>query len=637
VAEVPAEPAPVAEVPAEPAPVANEPAEPAPVANEPAEPAPVANEPAEPAPVAEVPAEPAPVANEPAEPEPPDSSPRPDGTGPAASEPDGGEPAPDEAEQPKTTDEPENEPGGTQPAPDAAAPATAASVDSSAAPPSKTDSADAAATTPAPVTKEPPTPRGHRGWRSWALPVALGVAAVAAAAGAVALDSDPASSAVGNTSPTTPVLSARRVPEVLAAPVARRRLAADLDGLMAFSPGSSCLVVDAPGGQLYAHNPTTPLTGASTQKLLTATGLLLALGPDAVFETRVIAGSTPSNGVVAGDLYVVGGGDAALGTTDWIDNSPGLRPKVIHDIDRLVDAIVDAGVTRVDGSIVGDGSRYDSQRYNASLPQRLIDQDQVGPIGGLMVNDGFALFSPAQTLTATVPALDPAADTARIVTDRLRARGVAVTGDARAGSAPDGAAEVATLASPPLSQVVAEMLTNSDNETAEAALKEIGLAESGEGSWAAGATALEAMLSEAGVTMDGVDIVDGTGLSIADQLTCRTLADVLALPETAPVVRDGLAVAGQTGTLAERWVGTPAAGRLRAKTGSLRNVTSLAGEVDPLAGGSLTFAYVANVPDPSTISPDDVGMPRLAEILLGYPRGIDIASLEPVAVAPPGG
>jgi D-alanyl-D-alanine carboxypeptidase/D-alanyl-D-alanine-endopeptidase (penicillin-binding protein 4) len=605
--------------------------DPEPASKEPVEPA--ATEPAE-SPAKE-PVEPA--ATEPAEPAPPDSPAPPASPRPTANESDGAEPAADEAGEPKSTDEPAREPGDAEPAPDAATPVGAPSVGSTAAPSSTTtDSADVAAT-PASATKEPPPQRGHGGWRSWALPLALGVAAVAAAAGAVALDSDPASSAVGNTSPPTPVLSARRVPEVLAAPVAQRRLAADLDGLMAFSPGSSCLVVDAPGGQLYAHNPTTPLTGASTQKLLTATGLLLALGPDAVFETRVVAGAPPSNGVVAGDLYVVGGGDAALGTTDWIDNSPGVRPKVIHDIDRLVDAIVDAGVTRVDGSIVGDGGRYDSQRYNASLPQRLIDQDQVGPIGGLMVNDGFALFSPAQTLTATVPALDPATDTARIVTDRLRARGVAVTGDARAGSAPDGAAEVATLASPPLSQVVAEMLTNSDNETAEAALKEIGLAESGEGSWAAGAAALEAMLSEAGVTMDGVDIVDGTGLSIADQLTCRTLADVLALPETAPVVRDGLAIAGQTGTLAERWVGTPVAGRLRAKTGSLRNVTSLAGEVDPLAGGSVTFAYVANVPDPSTISPDDVGMSRLAEILLGYPRGIDIASLEPVAVAPTGG
>ena len=99
----------------------------------------------------------------------------------------------------------------------------------------------------------------------------------------------------------------------------------------------------------------------------------------------------------------------------------------------------------------------------------------------------------------------------------------------------------------------------------------------------------------------------------------------------------GLAVAGETGTLADRWRGTPVAGRLRAKTGSLRNVTALAGEVDPLAGGAITFAYVANLPDPGPLDPGDVDMDRLADILVAYPRGIDLAALEPEAIANDGG
>jgi D-alanyl-D-alanine carboxypeptidase/D-alanyl-D-alanine-endopeptidase (penicillin-binding protein 4) len=103
------------------------------------------------------------------------------------------------------------------------------------------------------------------------------------------------------------------------------------------------------------------------------------------------------------------------------------------------------------------------------------------------------------------------------------------------------------------------------------------------------------------------------------------------------VLRNGLAVAGETGTLADRWRGTPVAGRLRAKTGSLRNVTALAGEVDPLAGGAITFAYVANLPDPGPLDPGDVDMDRLADILVAYPRGIDLAALEPEAIANDGG
>ena len=240
-------------------------------------------------------------------------------------------------------------------------------------------------------------PRRRRG--RWLLPAGLTLLAVAAAVGAMALDRAPRAEAVGVGSvPATPVLSARRVPEVIAAPVADRRLTEDLDAWLAGSPANTCLVVDAEGREVYGHNPASPVTGASTEKLLTATGLLLALGPDATFETTAVAARPPASGVVAGDLFLVGGGDAALGTPDWPPNSPGTRLRVVHDIDVLAGAIAAAGVTQVQGSVVGDGSRYDDQRYEASLAPRLIEQDQVGPIGGLMVNDGFSGFSPERSL-----------------------------------------------------------------------------------------------------------------------------------------------------------------------------------------------------------------------------------------------
>jgi serine-type D-Ala-D-Ala carboxypeptidase/endopeptidase (penicillin-binding protein 4) len=465
-------------------------------------------------------------------------------------------------------------------------------------------------------------------WRRWVLPGGLALVVVAAGGAALALDAKPASSAVGAASPTTPVLSARRAPEVLAAPVAQRRLAVDLQSWLVSSPADTCLVVEAQGDPLFEHNPTAPLTGASTQKLLTATGLLLGLGPDARLETRALAAAAPTDGVVAGDLFVVGGGDATLGTPGWITNSPSPRDKVIHDVDGLVDAIVAAGVTRIDGAVVGDGSRYDGDLYNDSLAQRFVDQDQVGPIGGLMVNDGFALFSPEKSYASTVPAADPAADAARVITDRLRAKGVAVGGAPRSGRAPASGVEVASLPSAPVSHIVAEMLTHSDNETAEAAVKEVGLAESGDGSWAAGAAAMRRLLADGGVPLDGVEIVDGSGLSSGGQLTCGTLVDVLTRERTGPVIRDGLAVAGQTGTLAT-WKGTSVDGRMRGKTGTLRNATALAGRMEPLQGGTVTFAYVANVPEPGEITSGQVRLTGLADILVGYPRGVDLATLQP--------
>ncbi len=483
---------------------------------------------------------------------------------------------------------------------------------------------------PAPTSPEAP-PTAPPRWQRWVLPVALALVAAGSGAAAVVLDAEPAAEAVGvDQVVATPVLSARRAPEAVAAPVADRRLDADLQAWLAASPADTCLVVDNEGREVFAHNAAAPVTGASTQKLLTATGLLLALGPDATFRTDAVAAAPPQGGVIAGDLFLVGGGPADLGTTDWLVMGPGTRHRVIHDIDGLVTALAAAGVTRIDGGIVGDGSRYDDQRYQTSLAQRLIDQDQVGPIGGLMVNDGFAAFSPARTNADTVPAADPAADAARVLTERLQAHGITVTGAPRAGAAPDGATTVASLDSPPLSQIVAEMLTTSDNESAEAALKEIGVATGGEGTWAAGAAALTTLLGDAGVAVDGVRVADGSGLTIENELTCATLVDVLTLEGSGPVVRDGLAVAGETGTLAERWQGTEVAGRLRAKTGTLRNVTALAGAIEPTQGGALTFAYVANVPDPGEVTSGEVGLDELAHILVQYPRGVDMAALGPL-------
>jgi serine-type D-Ala-D-Ala carboxypeptidase/endopeptidase (penicillin-binding protein 4) len=481
-----------------------------------------------------------------------------------------------------------------------------------------------------PARPEPDESRSPR-WRRWTLPALLALVCVGSGAASVALSGDPAAEAVGiDQVVATPVLSARRAPETIAAPVADSRLDADLQAWLASSPTNSCLVVSNEGREVFDHNPAAPVTGASTQKLLTATGLLLALGPDATFRTEAVTAVPPQGGVIAGDLFVVGGGPADLGTTDWLTMGPGTRHRVIHDIDGLVAAIADAGVTRIDGSVVGDGTRYDDQRYQRSLPQRLIDQDQVGPIGGLMVNDGFAGFSPSRTNADTVPALDPAADAARVLTERLQAHGITVAGAPRAGATPAGATSVAFLDSPPLSQIVAEMLTTSDNETAEAAMKEIGVATSGEGTWAAGAAGLTDLLGDAGVQLDGVRVVDGSGLTIENQLTCGTLVDVLTLEGSGQVVRSGLAVAGETGTLADRWEGTEVAGRLRAKTGTLRNVAALAGEIRPTQGGALTFAYVANVPDPGEVTAGEVGVDELAHILVQYPRGVDLAALAPL-------
>jgi serine-type D-Ala-D-Ala carboxypeptidase/endopeptidase (penicillin-binding protein 4) len=471
-------------------------------------------------------------------------------------------------------------------------------------------------------------------WRPWALAALLAGVSVVASISALVVDRDTEATSIGAPSPGTPVLSARRAPELVAAPVANRRLRADLQAWLASSPSDTCVAVDLAGDPVFEHRADVPLTGASTQKLLTATGLLLALGPDARFETRALATSTPSDGVLAGDVYIVGGGDALLATTAWRDHFT-RQPRTINDIDQLAQDIADAGITRIEGSVVGDGSRYDEETYHPVWPARFVDQDAVGPIGGLMVNDGFAEFPPeGEGYAETIPADDPAEDAARVLTERLFAAGVEVEGSPRSGDAPASGVEVAVLESPAIADVAAEMVLESDNETAEVALKELGVVVAGEGSWPAGAAALDGLLAGAGITLEGVEIVDGSGLSIENRLTCAALIEVLTHPETGAGVREGLPVAGRTGTLADRWVGSPLEGRLRAKTGTLRNVAALAGEVDATGGHTLRFAYVANVADPGTIDLAMVDQAGLADILAEYPRNLHLDALGPAAGTP---
>jgi D-alanyl-D-alanine carboxypeptidase len=113
---------------------------------------------------------------------------------------------------------------------------------------------------------------------------------------------------------------------------------------------------------------------------------------------------------------------------------------------------------------------------------------------------------------------------------------------------------------------------------------------------------------------------------------------LLTRPGTGPTLVEHSSVAGETGTLAELFRGTPVAGRLHAKTGTLNTVTALAGRADPTRGSGLLFAYIANVPEPARISAgraDDLRR-GLADILVRYPSGVDVDALLP-APLPAGG
>jgi len=431
---------------------------------------------------------------------------------------------------------------------------------------------------------------------------------------------------LGRERPTVPLVSVRRDLGPLAEQAADRRLVRGLDEFVASMPADTCLRVDVDDVR-YAHRSDDPQVPASAAKVLTAVAALTALGPDFRHVTTVTTPTPPVDGVVAGDLHLVGGGDPLLAIAEYAGRYE--RPQLFSDVRALADAVVAAGVRRVEGAIVGDESRYPPVRYHPAWPPRFATQDQTGPLSALMVNDGFAEWPPSGTAPVE-PAPDPPAHAAELLRLLLEERGVTVGAGARSGPAPAGAPEVAQHRSPPLRDVVGQMLAESDNTTSELLLKELGLQQGGAGTFEAGAAAVEQVLAEAGFDLAGLDVVDGSGLADGNRVDCDLLVELLEHGPTADAVRAGLAVAGETGTLADRWLDSEVVGRVRAKTGSLNQVTALVGHVEADGAEEATFALVVNVAEPERIQLETIAaQQRLAEVLVAHPDRPDLSRFEP--------
>jgi serine-type D-Ala-D-Ala carboxypeptidase/endopeptidase (penicillin-binding protein 4) len=393
-------------------------------------------------------------------------------------------------------------------------------------------------------------------------------------------------------SPATSAALGTAVPTTVAALQPPPLLVQRLEPLWAAVPaGCAAVVVD--GQPLFMRAVDAAAQPASLMKLFTAVAALDLLGSTSRLSTEV-RGRIGTDGVVDGDLVLVGGGDPVLGTDAWARSE--LRTGRLHtSLDTLADGVAAAGVRHVRGAVLGDESRYDASRLVESWPQRLVDDGEIGPLSALTVNDGFETWGHPGASFA-----DPARGAAELFQELLVARGVVIDEPAQSGVATE-APVIASVDSPPVDALVSDMLRESDNGTAELLVKEVGYRAAGDGSTTAGVAAVEAAIAARGVVLDGVVLADGSGLSVAARVTCRSLTSLL--DRAAPVLRSSLALAGRSGTLRNRLVGTPAEGRVRAKTGTLNGISAIAGyaDVDP---GEVVFAFVGNgLPVPTRPAP----------------------------------
>jgi serine-type D-Ala-D-Ala carboxypeptidase/endopeptidase (penicillin-binding protein 4) len=197
---------------------------------------------------------------------------------------------------------------------------------------------------------------------------------------------------------------------------------------------------------------------------------------------------------------------------------------------------------------------------------------------------------------------------------------------------------LASIESAPLSDVVAEMLANSDNNTAEMVVKELGHTVAAPGTREAGLGLVRGQLADWGVDVAPLVLVDGSGLSLDNRLTCDAVLTVLQRAGFESPVGQGLPVAGQTGTLASAFVDHPVAGRLRGKTGTLNNppfnvdppaVKALAGYLPVEGGSAVEYVLILNGPTISDQSEYRPTWDGLADALDTYPAGASPADVGP--------
>jgi serine-type D-Ala-D-Ala carboxypeptidase/endopeptidase (penicillin-binding protein 4) len=337
-------------------------------------------------------------------------------------------------------------------------------------------------------------------------------------------------------------------------------------------------VVDlADGSVLYSHRPALALAPASNEKLFVTATALLKFGGSGTLTTRVEAapGVVPdAAGVLPGNLYLVGGGDPTL-------DDAGLK--------SLADQVAAAGITAIDGAVVGDESFFDSLRGGPDSSYRF-DGDLSGFLTGLSYNHGRA--SSAKRAAAKLAAYLKAA---KVGYERAPKAGRRpASGATEAQDETTAADPIAALPSPNVAALIQRTNVPSENYYAEMLTKALGATYGARGSTTAGLAVVRSQLATLGVHPR---LVDGSGLSRGNKTTAQQLVRLLQRMDTqdaAATWRASLPIAGRTGTLRGRMRGTAAAGRCSAKTGTLIGVSALSGYCATTGGRSIAFSFIEN-------------------------------------------
>jgi D-alanyl-D-alanine carboxypeptidase/D-alanyl-D-alanine-endopeptidase (penicillin-binding protein 4) len=399
-------------------------------------------------------------------------------------------------------------------------------------------------------------------------------------------------------------------------------------------------IIELPGGKpVYTRNAEIPLLPASVIKLLTTAAALHHLGPEFHFHTEVLHSGQRQGETIAGDLILRGGGD------------PLLTPEKLW---QIASNLRGQGIRQVTGNLVADASFFDaydrapgwdevrSQRaYDAKIgalsvnfnivaahvrpaeqigdppsvwlapaPQHLRIDNQAKTIAKgkntLQVTRGDSVIKVSGNLPQAsedrvvyLNIEDPARFAAETFRAALAEAGITVAGETLEAAGPPGASLLYRHYSPPLSTVLKELNTFSNNFIAEQVVKTLGAEKvGGPGSHADGLRLIADFLVAHGVNTRGLVLADGSGLSRQNRFTAQAMTDFLAamLPrfDIGPDFMSAMRVFGAEGSFSRRLKDSPARGKIRAKTGTLSGVSNLAGYVSSADGRLFAYALFLN-------------------------------------------
>lgn len=345
-------------------------------------------------------------------------------------------------------------------------------------------------------------------------------------------------------------------------------------------PSVSAQVFDAVSGTaLFGQRASELVAPASTSKLLTAAAVLTSHKSTDRFSTKVVTGPT------AGSVVLVGGGDPTL--SGAAAGQPVQYPEAARISDLAAQVRNAVGTTPITQVIVDD-SLFSGPATAAGWAAEDTPSSYACEITATMVDAG------RDTPDAAMRSANPDLAAGNALATALS--GATVT----RGKAGAGAKQLGQVFSAPVGVLVEQMLRDSDNVIAEVLARQVAIAAHQPGSFTAAAAAVQTVLTPLGITV-GTGMRDGSGLSVLDRIPASALTQVLLKAIGTPSLRSilsGLSVAGWDGSLVEqnRFSGSAdgADGVLRAKTGSLTGVSSMAGVLTDADGRQLVFAFVAD-------------------------------------------